>query len=257
MENKVLLGEYLSLLTSEYININETLPYNESKTGNLTISIEGVIGCGKSSLLNIIQQNTNYNICHEGVELWQNITDGKNNNILQSMYNNKVFLPLFQTLAMATKYSQHRNIQLNNAQKHLDNTQSYNQVTIMERSLLSTDIFNEMAVENGNLSELNKNVIDAIHKLVVPGKKSDYIDAIIFIETPIETCYERINKRKRNGEEKITRKHLELCETIYIKHLSKFQKPILYLQFNNDMNNLDYINFVLKQITAFICNLEL
>jgi deoxyadenosine/deoxycytidine kinase len=178
----------------------------------MIVTIEGNIGCGKTTLLNKLSSNEEYNIIEEDVESW------KREGWLQLFYSDmKRFSGTFQ---LRTQISH-----INQEKKFVKD-----KINIVERSPFSNKyIFGKMLMESGFLHEKEYYLIDQMNELI--GWHPDVM--IILICEP-ELCYERYKKRGREGEDipsieylkELHRKHIELYEIMNEKH--KDTKVILY-----------------------------
>jgi deoxyadenosine/deoxycytidine kinase len=66
--------------------------------------IEGNIGSGKTTLLDKLAEHNNYEVIREPVDIWQNIKNDKNENILQQFYKDpNRYAYLFQTIVFKTR----------------------------------------------------------------------------------------------------------------------------------------------------------
>jgi deoxyadenosine/deoxycytidine kinase len=212
------------------------------------ISIEGNIGSGKSTFINIckeyfqnlppqqpysVTQQTNLpkqyrrNVIFvdEPIALWEQIKDDTGENMVQKFYKDqqKYSFP-FQVMAFISRLN-YLNDAIVKAQAYY-NTEEYIYI-ITERSLF-TDcyVFAEMLKNSGNIED----VCFQIYLLMFQEFANKYsVTSIIYINTTPEVCYKRVNTRCRSGEEKISLNYLTEChekheEFIYekLKQPSKF-----------------------------------
>jgi len=210
------------------------------------ISIEGNIGSGKSTFVRYCKDNlpeiNGYKIVFvdEPVELWEQIKDKNEKNMIEKFYENQEKYSFsFQILAFTSRLIYLKNA-INKATSEIKNNEKLKICIITERSLY-TDcfVFAEM-LKNSNKIE---DVCYQIYLQMFNEFSKDFpLNAVIYINTTPEKCYERINKRNRHGEENIHLNYLIEChemheEYITIKINTQFcNKFILDGMFNIDEN---------------------
>ena len=193
-----------------------------SETVVPSISIEGNIGSGKSSLLaHIIEQEGMFLEEHgvtpiyEPVNNWSTYRDMHGTTILEHFYSDmpRYAFP-FQMLAYFTRYSIYREARGN--------------LLLTERSL-DTDrhIFAQMQADIGNIDD----ICMQIYRTWFDHHAKDIrVSGHIYMRTLPELCYERINKRARKGEEAIS---MELLEGYHRYHerwlMDGVKEPVLVL----------------------------
>ena len=172
------------------------------------VSIEGNIGSGKTTLIQRLEERygsllgfneKKYVFLREPLDVWNSVRD-RDENILQKYYREpkKYALP-FQIMAYITFHQR-----LVDAIKDADE----NTVIICERSMESScTIFAKMLRDSGIIDEVNFQILIMFYEKMelIP------VDAIIYLDTDVKTNIERIKKRARSGEEKITQEYLENC----------------------------------------------
>jgi deoxyadenosine/deoxycytidine kinase len=158
------------------------------------ISIEGNIGSGKSTLLEYLEKKNIFHIVPEDVESW------KNEGWLELFYSN------------ISRYA--GTFQLRTQLSHMENKKKFvlDKINIVERSPLSNKyIFGKMLMEDGFLHEKEYNIIDSVNNLMGWNP-----DKIIMLLCDPKVCYERIQKRNREGENIPS---LHYLESLHQKHL--------------------------------------
>jgi deoxycitidine kinase len=169
------------------------------------VSIEGNIGSGKSTLLAKIRaEHPDWYYVDEPVGRWLE-TKQNDKNLLELFYEDRPrWAYSFQTFALLTRLQA-----INNTYQRALADGNPNAIIIMERSLeTDSNIFAKMLhdtkemmdVEWKMYSEWNKefNKLDKASKRVV-----------IWVDTPVDICIERIHTRGREGEDKIEKTYLE------------------------------------------------
>ena len=163
------------------------------------LSLEGNIGAGKTTLLRHIRENhPDIIIIDEPVDTWESITDGDGKNILQHFYEDMPrWSYTFQNVALLTRI---QNIE--RALKDHPTTSMF----LMERSYLTDrNVFAKMLHDDGKISDLEMKIY---MKWYDHFAEKYPIDTIFWLDTPVNTCIERIHMRNRLGEESISEEYL-------------------------------------------------
>jgi len=184
-------------------------------------SLEGNIAAGKSTLINKLQTE----LLHinslpvvylkEPVDLWQTLrNDSLDDNILEKFYKDKSrYAFTFQVAVMTTLRAQLRDIQV----RYTDC------ILITERSIhAGFHVFSNMLFDEGHLQKFEYDILDSLYQ-----ELSSYVDimGIIYLDVPVEVCYDRIIKRGRPGE------------TIELHYLNQLEK--YYKRFTSDFKTLE------------------
>lgn len=155
----------------------------------MKISIEGSIGCGKTTLLSRIQNETRLPVFLEPVTTWT---------LLDKFYENIerwAFTFNLEVLLSMSKW------------KHNKYTAFY------ERSPLACrQIFVAMNFEHNMLTKEELNIFDTLYKTYSWDQ-----DIIIYIRTDPQVCYDRMKARNRNCEEKVS---IQYLNDLHEKHES-------------------------------------
>lgn len=161
-----------------------------------SISIEGNIGSGKSSILSQVMsgetewlRQSEITPIHEPVNNWSSYRDSAGASILEKFYSDmpRYAFP-FQMLAYFTRYGIYRSAE--------------GRMLLTERSL-DTDrhIFAQMQADIGNIDEISFQIYKSWFHFHARGIE---VAGRIYMRTPPELCYERIHQRARKGEEGIS-----------------------------------------------------
>jgi deoxyadenosine/deoxycytidine kinase len=187
-----------------------------------SISIEGNIGSGKSSLLaHIIDNESGFltehsiNPIYEPVNNWSTYRDAEGTTILEHFYRDmpRYAFP-FQMLAYFTRYEIYMKARGN--------------LLLTERSL-DTDryIFAQMQADIGNIDDICMQIYRTWFDFHAKDVK---VAGRIYVRTMPQLCYERIAHRARKGEEGI---RMELLEGYHRYHeswlMSGAGEPVLVL----------------------------
>lgn len=178
------------------------------------ISIEGNIGSGKSTLLANLEQvfanNTNIVFLKEPVDDWESITDEAGTPMLKLFYaDTKTHAFAFQMMAYISRLS----VMMSAVKKNPE------AIIITERCLYTDNkVFAKMLFDSGNISVEN-------YKIYVKWFDtfaSEFpIKKVIYVNTSPNVCHERIQKRSRDGENKITLEYLTTCHKYHEDMLDK------------------------------------
>lgn len=178
------------------------------------ISIEGNIGSGKSTLLANLQQvfadNKNIVFLKEPVDDWASITDEAGTPMLKLFYaDTKTHAFAFQMMAYISRLS----VMMSAVKKNPEG------IIITERCLYTDNkVFAKMLFDSGNISVEN-------YKIYVKWFDtfaSEFpIKKVIYVNTCPNVCHERIQKRSRDGENKITLEYLTTCHKYHEDMLDK------------------------------------
>jgi len=211
-------------------------------------SIEGNIGVGKSTLLEKIKRSIgNYlnNIpviyLQEPVEIWENITDENNENIIEKFYkNNEKYSFSFQMMALISKLEFLNNI--------LDKYREC--IVISDRSVFTDkNIFAKMLYDEKKMEEINYKIYN---KWFEHYTKKVKLTGIIYLHSSPEICLERILKRNRKGEI-IPIEYLKLCNDYHEKWLNN-EKDILFIDANSNKKQINDYETDILNIKKYISN---
>jgi len=171
------------------------------------ITLEGNIGAGKSTILSYLAnlewfQKAGYMVDQEPVDEWEHEDEANGGkNLLKSFYENPTeYAYLFQMYVLQTR------------SKHLMEKmklETENNIIVSERSIFTdAEIFAKNGYKNGTICPHEMFVYTEWHKMM-ENIIHPNIRGLIYIRVSPRVCYERINKRARGGEEKITLDYLE------------------------------------------------
>lgn len=116
----------------------------------------------------------------------------------------------------------------------------------MERSIVSWRFFVESNHMNGNLTDIEYNVLLSMQDTLLETNNID-IDLLIYIRATPETCHERMIKRDRSEESDVLPDYLVQLHNEHEKELrdkSITQDNVLYLNRKNDKPTLVSIYIV-------------
>ena len=175
--------------------------------------VEGNIGSGKTSFLQALekQYSNDVQVIYEPVEQWKSVKDRSSNSILDYFYTDmERYSYLFQSAVFLSRIQ---------SLEQIDKTKKF---VFIERSIdCDKIIFAKNCFENKTLSEIEWMVYINWHdwlstKLIMQNsipnpKQATYI----YLKTPPEISYQRMQKRNRTEEECVP---LDYLNQIHDKH---------------------------------------
>ncbi len=172
--------------------------------GHKTICIQGNVGSGKSTLVRLLDETKSdrYVCMQEPVNVWSEYQmDGKN--ILEKFYEDrKAYAFPFQMMAFYTRMKAVRDL-------------PKDRTIIMERSV-ETDkcVFAQMMIDEGSIDPICARIYNEwFSDLTKQIDNSSVIN--VYIRTPPEVCFQRVNRRARAGEEGISLEYLQRCHDLH------------------------------------------
>lgn len=199
-----------------------------SFNNNIIVSIEGNIGSGKSTLVEklksiytIDDNSYNFNVdniifLQEPVNEWEDIKNENGNTMLELFYKDQnKYAFSFQMMAYISRLSLLKKTCEENK----------NSIIITERSLFTDrDVFAKMLYDEKKISLENYTIYMKWFDTFI---NMFHISHIIYIDTSPNICFERIEKRNRNGESSIELSYLEQVHNYHLKMLEKFEESNL------------------------------
>jgi deoxyadenosine/deoxycytidine kinase len=215
----------------------------------MILSIDGNIGSGKSTLFNSLKNYFSEEInCNgkkivfidEPVNDWQKIKDKTGKNILECFYENpEKYSFSFQMLAYISRLSRLQKVV---------KTGEYD-VIITERCVFSDmNVFAKMLYDSGNINEIEWQVYRQWFYNFLDDIPVVYF---IYINTDPETCLDRINNRKRPGEN-ISLQYLKDCDSYHKLWLENPEKHVVELDGSKDISHHSIFIERVKQL--FVLN---
>ena len=203
------------------------------------VSIEGTIGSGKSTLIQLLKkENTSFIFLPEPVDLWNEIKDSSGVSIIEKYYANKQKYSFsFQMMAYITRLSQ---------LKKCIETAPENSIIITERCL-NTDryVFAKMLYDTNFIEDIEYSIYTHWFD---EFKEFTNLSALIYIQTNPEVCLERTKIRNRKGEELIPLNYLTNCHSYHENWINNCSnQPLLTLNGNGIIEINVLINFI-KQL---------
>ena len=176
-----------------------------SPDNKIIISVEGNIGVGKSTFINILKskwdEKDGCEVIPEPVDMWKNLVNSDGKNILQTFYEDiPRWAYSFQNVACITRMMKIENTIRNTNSKYI----------FLDRSLgTDKNVFEAMLYDQGQINQMEHQMYtlwcDFYHKYVRSQSNQIYI----YLKASPETCASRIKKRGRVEEESIELDYLK------------------------------------------------
>ena len=215
----------------------------------MIIYVEGNIGSGKSTLMNILKKHFKSILCIlEPVDEWVRTKDTAGTNILQHFYKDphqwsfpfqmNTFITRVQKIALIPP----------------------NKNAIVERSVFTDKhCFAKNLYESNLLHELEWTLYNRWFTWLCDTFNIQST-AYIYLRTTPDTCFDRIQQRSRNGESSIS---LDYLNTLHEKHETWMATeqdhgtPVLTIDVNQDFEHTpEQLQTILNQIDQFIKKID-
>lgn len=205
------------------------------------ITVDGNIGSGKSTFIEILKQhyknNTRVGFVNEPVELWSLIKDSSGKNIIEHFYEDQEkWAFCFQMTAYISR--------LEELKKKLLNDYDF---IFCERSIFTDkNVFAKLLYQDYKINDIEYK----IYNMWFDSFSKDFTDPIkIYIKTTPEICYERILKRSRSGEQNICKEYLTRCHDAHDEWL---ENSNIIFDGNIDNEKNDIYKTWLKKINEYL-----
>ena len=208
------------------------------------ISIEGNIGVGKSSFIDILKSKINCEVVPEPVNMWLNIKDNNNKNILQTFYDDiQRWGYTFQNVACITRMMMIEDTIRNSNSPYI----------FLDRSLgTDKNVFELMLYENDNINQLEHNIYNLWINFYNNYVRKDKMNKIIYLQSTPEVCQERIKIRGREEEKNISIDYLIKLHNYHENWLNN-NKAVLILDCSKDfIKDIDYQKKLINDVIRFI-----
>ena len=159
-------------------------------------ALEGNIGSGKTTIMKIISNHfKDVEFIEEPVKQWQNLGGM---NLLDSFYSDpKRWGFSFEFFSMLTKI-----------ESLLKAAESDKPIIIIERSIFSNRVFMDLSKELGKLDTMEYCMLTNVYNFYL-AHVYPQISGIIYLDTPVEECINRITRRNRGEECTIEKSYLD------------------------------------------------
>lgn len=166
--------------------------------------IDGNIGAGKSTILNKLKAK-GYLVFEEDLNNWGSLLD--------CFYENpKRWMCSLQIKILCSMRSHYNNIRLHNKSEAF---------VFIERSPISSMIFVKNGVKQGFLTEDEETLINDNYKHLAWKP-----DIRFYINTDVDTCFERMRSRNRKCEKNVNKDYLQFLHDEYIKTYNGHDMPL-------------------------------
>lgn len=206
-------------------------------------AVEGNIGAGKTTFLKqMMQLYPEFHYCFEPISDWQNVnyTDGSPLNMLEKANKNpkRNAFP-FQMITLTTQLHY-----LNNLERYGSN------VVITERSVLSNrNVFALSLKDKGILGKGAWASYDYLLNNLLP-KDFEY-SGFVYLNTKPEICLERVMKRDRHEERKLSLRYLRKID-FYHRDLLLRRDDVLMVDNSGMKENVSDFGSLYGEVDMFI-----
>ena len=188
-------------------------------------SIEGNIGSGKTTIIHHLQEiyGDQVVLVEEPVKDWQNL---KGENLLKKKNDDlNRWGYSFEAYVLITKMNELTKVAF-----------SDKKIILIERCMLTDKVFFDLNVENGFSNPMEeamfKNLYEFLSNNVYPK-----LSGIIYLDTPVEECINRMIKRGRKAEKSLTKEYLTQLDDNFKKVIKESGIPYLKLNGVYDLKN--------------------
>jgi deoxyguanosine kinase len=178
------------------------------------VAIEGPIGVGKTSLVNLLAKR------FRGTQVLEDV----DNPFLDDFYKDKRGAAFrCQLFFLLSRYDQQRGI----AQRDL-----FTELVLADYSFPKDKIFAYLTLDDSELLIYNR-LFDLLHESVPKP------DLVIYLQGSLETLLKRIRKRGRNYEKSISSSYLQELSDAYAHYFYRYDEtPLLVV----NTNDIDFVN---------------
>lgn len=194
------------------------------------VFVEGGIGCGKSTLVKHIQgycerNNLRFLTIQEPVDLWNHIKDKNETTIIEAFYNDQEKHAFtFQMMAYISR--------LQRLQESFETAKKENyDLLICERSLhTDKNVFCKMLYDEEKIDEFGYQIYN---KWFDHFQSFIQTSMFVYLKADYNICYERVQKRQREGETSISKEYLKKNNDYHDKWLLNHDN-VMILDGNQD-----------------------
>lgn len=212
----------------------------------ILISIEGNIGVGKTSLINLLQKTMSdiAEFILEPVEEWINIRDENGKNLLETFYNDKLrWSYTFQNIAYITRMDKIISMIENSEKK----------IIILDRSLeADLNTFAKMLYDEKFINEIEWNAYNKWNNFFNKHFGNKFKHKIIYLRCSPNISLERIKIRNRESEKNISFEYLQLVHNYHESWLFNNSNVLIIDADKDFVNNVQNFSFILENINKFV-----
>lgn len=214
----------------------------------MLISIEGNIGTGKTTLINILKKKfgkkNNVIFVEEPLNQWLNLKDKDGKNILGKFYEDQErWSYSFQMHAFITR------------SKDILRQNTDENVIIIERSVLTDcNVFAKLLYNSGKISEMEWQLYNEWFTWLTQHFESVKPDKFVYLRAEPEVSYQRMLKRTRDEENNVP---FEYLQAVSEKHdewlLNDDIENVITIDVNADFNDSEnFKRTVIDRVTQLI-----
>ena len=202
---------------------------------NTLISVEGIIGAGKTFFNGLISKHTHVPVINEPICDWTAVNkSGQTYDVLEAFYDDPATYAYdLQMVILNSLAKQRKNV------KH----------GCIERSMKSNRMFSFLQHQKGNISETQYQKY--MCKFEEISKQLPKVTARIYIKTSVDTAMKRIQQRARPGEDHITRDYLKLLEACHECWLMEAEN-VFVVDGELDLTDEKNVKHVMYQLNLFL-----
>ncbi len=207
------------------------MPTNMSSCGApkpILISIDGLIGSGKSYLLNQLREKyPTWHFIDEPLETWTSLKNEAGESLLEVFYKDRPrWSYTFQNCAVLSRYLNIRHAIDQWQRECVHNPElEKNNIFVTERCLeTDLNVFAQMLRDEGAIDALEWDLYKKWYRML---QDTCNVDAIIYVNTSPEVSLERIGIRARQGEGSISLDYLQNLHKYHLKWIDRIASPVM------------------------------
>ena len=202
---------------------------------NTLISVEGIIGAGKTFFNGLISKHTSIPVINEPICDWTAVNkSGQTYDVLEAFYDDPATYAYdLQMVILKSLAKQRKNVNHG----------------CIERSMKSNRMFSFLQHQKGNISDTQYQKYMA--KFEEVSKQLPKVTARIYIKTSVDTAMKRIQQRARPGEDHITRDYLKLLEACHECWLMEAPN-VFVVDGELDLTDENNVKHVMYQLELFL-----
>jgi deoxyguanosine kinase len=201
----------------------------------IIISIDGNIGSGKSTMLNLLREKfPNFHFIDEPVDTWTRFVDETGESLLQVFYKDrKRWSYTFQNVAFLTRVRAiTKAIADWKKECKADPEKAKHNIFVTERCV-DTDfnVFAKMLHEDKSINKMEWDIYRQWYRFLSTDTK---VSGIVYITCNPEKCKDRIGIRSRTGEDAIPLDYLTQLHDYHEDWINNTSIPVLRIDTNKD-----------------------
>jgi len=199
------------------------------------ISIEGIIGAGKTFFNGLISKYTHIRVINEPICDWTATDESGNTyDVLKAFYDDPATFAYDLQMVVLESLAKQRKDILHGC---------------IERSMKSNRMFSFLQHQNANISDTQYKKY--MCKFEEVSKQLPKVSARIYIKTSVDTAMKRIKQRSRPGEEQVTREYLQQLEACHECWLMEAPN-VFVVDGELDLTDENNVKQVMRQLSIFL-----